>query len=102
MFSQGPQFVKEDAENCVVPEDVSVVIRVRTDRHRRRSAGLFKRYTRERNNIIVLRQFKQHLRHLGIALHNVSQTIERRIVQDVADNVRVDADCYSVHYSDRG
>ena len=89
---------QEDAKDRVVPEDVSVVIRVRTDRHRRRSAGLLERHARERNNIIVLRQFKQHLRHLGIALHNVSQTIERRVVQYISNNVRVDDSAVLVVY----
>ena len=70
-FSQGPQFVKEDAENRVIPEDISVVVRVPTDSHRRRSARLLESYARERNNIIVLRQFKQHLRHLWVTLYNV-------------------------------
>lgn len=51
---------------------------------------MFKRYTRERDNILILRKFKQHVPHLVRTLYNVGQTIERRIVQDVSYHVRVD------------
>ena len=70
-FSQGPQFVKEDTENRVIPEDISVVVRVPTDSHRRRSRSLLERNARELDNIIILREFIKHLRHLRIALYDV-------------------------------
>lgn len=62
---------QEDTENRVVPEDVSVVIRVPTDGHRRCSRCLFKRNPSERDNILILGKLKQHRVHGRITLENV-------------------------------
>ena len=102
MLSQGPRYVKEYAEDRVFPEDVRIVISVPTYRHCRRSGGLLERHARERDNILILREFEQHIPHRVRTLYDVREAIERRVVQDVANNVRVDARCYSVHYSDGG
>ena len=75
-------------------KNIGIVISVPTDRHRRRSRSLLERNARELDNIIILREFIKHLRHLRIALYNVGQTIERRVVEDVANHVRVNAKCY--------
>ena len=89
---------QEDAENRVVPEDVSVVVRVPTDSHRRCRTRLLEGYTRERDNVLILGKLKQHRVHGRVTLHNVRQTIERRVVQYISNNVRVDDSAVLVVY----
>ncbi len=57
---------------------------------------MFKRNSGELNHVVVLRQFVQHLCHLRIALHNVREAIERRVVENIANYVRVDDSAVAV------
>ena len=70
-------------------KNIGIVISVTTYSHRRRSRSLLERNARELDNIIILREFIKHLRHLRIALYDVGQTIERRVVENIANHVRV-------------
>ena len=58
------------------------------------SARLLELDPGERDNILILRQFKQHTVHRRIALQDVGQAVVRCVVQNVANDVRVNALCY--------
>jgi hypothetical protein len=91
-------FAQEHREDRVFTENISVVECVATYSHGWSSCGLFERYASKRDNILILRQFKQHGTHTFVTLDNVGQTIEGRVVQDVADHARVnDAPEFVVH-----
>ena len=100
--------VKEHREDSVISKNIRIVIRISGDRHCRRSGCLLERYTREGDGILILRQLKQHVTHLVGTLYNVSQTIETRVVEYVADYVGVyDSAKLVVHerpsiYADQG
>lgn len=43
----------------------------------------------ERDNILILGQFKQHVAHRVVALDDVRQTVPGRIIQNIANYVRM-------------
>jgi hypothetical protein len=58
-------------------------------------AGLLELDSSERDNILILWQFKQHTVHRRIALQDVGQAVVRCVVQNISNDVRVNASCYS-------
>jgi len=81
---------QEHREDSIVAEDVTIVIGITPNSYCRRGTSLLERHTRERDGILILRQFKQHVAHLVASLDDVRQSVEGGVVQHIADHVRVD------------
>ena len=82
---------QEDRENRIVRENISLVVRIRTDSDGWSSSCLFKSNPCEDNRVVVGDRRGQ-LRNARIAttLQDVRQTIEASVVKQIVDNCRVD------------
>jgi len=86
---------KEHREDRVVAENIGIVVRISGDGYCRRGRGLLERHASEGDGIFVGGQVKQQLTHVAVPLDDVSETVEAGIIEHVANNIGVDACCYS-------